>query len=89
VTKNVSQIKNVIIYGQVMSDNSINVVMGGSSILQIINFFSLTLKQKGIFTQTLPVKISFVIVNKVTGKLPHTFMLERLIIPFDRGREYC
>ena len=59
--------------------------MGEPHILQIINFSSLTVKQKGVFTRTLLVKISLVIVNKVTGKLPHTFMLVRLIIPFDRG----
>jgi len=46
-------------------------------------------KQKGVFTQTLPVKISLVVVNKVTCKLPHTFMLVHLIISFDRGHEYC
>ena len=57
--------------------------------LQSINFFSLTAKPKGTFTQILPVKISLVIINKVIGKLSHTFMLVRLIIPFDRGREYC
>ena len=63
--------------------------MGEPHILQIINFSSLTVKQKGVFTWTLPVKISFVIVNKITGKLPHTFMLVCLIIHFDIGREYC
>ena len=63
--------------------------MGEPHSLQSINFFSLTVKQEGIFTRSLPVKISLVIINKVIGKLPHTFMLVHLIIPFDRGREYC
>jgi len=40
-------------------------------------------------TQTLCVRISPVLIVKITGKLPHTFKMILLIIPFDRGREYC
>ena len=89
MTKNVGQIMDVTIYDQSASENLKDAVMGESHTLQIINFFSLTVKQKGIFAQTLRVKISLVIINKVIGKLPHTFMRVRLIISFDRGREYC
>ena len=88
VTKDVAQIRDVIIYGRSASENLRDVVMGEPHTLQIINFSSLTVKQKGVFTRTLPVK-SLVIINKVTGKLPHKFMLVHLIIPFDRGRESC
>ena len=44
VTKNVGQVKNVIIYGRVISDNSIT-IMRESSIIQIINFSSLMVKR--------------------------------------------
>ena len=89
VTKDDDHIRDISIYGRSTFKNLRDVVMGEPHSLQSINFFSLTVKPKGIFTQTLPVKISLVIINKVIGKLPHTFMLVRLIIPFDRGREYC
>ena len=89
MTKDVGQGKDVTIYGRSISKDLRNVVIRDPHILQIINFSSLTVKQKGVFTQTLPVKISLISVNKVTGKLPHTFILVRLIIPFDRGCEYC
>jgi len=89
VTKDVDQIRDITIYGRSASEDSKDAVMGEPHTVQIINFSSLTVKQKSIFTQTLPVKISLIIINKVIGKLPHTFMLIRLIIPFDRGREYC
>ena len=89
VTKDVGQIRDISIYGRSAFENLRDIVMGEPHTLQIINFSSLTVKQKGVFTRTLPIKISLVIINKVIGKLPHTFMLVRLIIPFDRGREYC
>jgi len=44
MTKDVGQIKNVTIYDQAMSVNSMNDVMGESNIIQIINFFSFTVK---------------------------------------------
>jgi len=88
VTKDVGQIRDISIYGRSAVKDLRDVVMGEPHNLQSINFFSLTIKQQGIFTRTLPVKISLVIINKVIGKLSHTFMLVRLIIPFDRGREY-
>jgi len=88
VTKDVGQIRDITIYGRSASEVLRDTVMGEPHTLQMINFSSLTVKQKGIFTQTLPVKISLIIINKVIGKLPHIFMLVRLIIPFDRGREY-
>ena len=89
VTNNVGQGKKVTIYGRSVSENLRNVVMREPHILHIVNFFSLTVKQKGVITRTLHVKISLIIVNKITGKLPHTFILVHLIIPFDRDREYC
>ena len=72
-----------------MSDNFMNVVMGESSNVQIINFFSLTVKQKIAFYSILPVKISMVIITNVTGNLSWIFPKIPLIIPFDRGHEYC
>ena len=51
--KDVGQIKNVTIYGRAMSDNSINAIMRGSSITQIINFSSLTVKQRVAFQHIL------------------------------------
>jgi len=89
VTKDVNQIRDVTIYGRSASEDLTDAVMEEPHTLQIISFSSLTIKQKGIFTRTLPVKISFVIIYKVIGKLSHTYMLVRLIIPLDRDREYC
>ena len=67
VTKDVGQIRDIFIYGRFAVKDLRDAVMGESHTLQIINFFSLTVKQKGIFTRTLPVKISLVIINKVIG----------------------
>jgi len=41
------------------------------------------------FLQTLPIRIPLVIIIKVTGKLLCIFRMIHLIIPFDRGCEYC
>jgi len=62
-------------------------VMGEYNVIQIIDFSSLTVKPRYDFRQTLPVKISHVIFNKVTCKLSHTIMLLHLVISFDRGHE--
>ena len=83
MTKVVGQIKNVTIYGRATPDNSMNVVMEESSITQIINFFSLTVKQRVAFHDILPVRIPLV---NITGKLQRSSRLIPLIIPFDRGR---
>ena len=88
VARDVGQVKNVTIYGLSISENLKNIVMGEPSILQFINFSFITVKQMRVFPQTLPVRISLVIIIKVTGTLVHTFRIH-LIIHFDRGREYC
>ena len=88
MTRNVDQIKGATIYSRSVSEDFRDAIIREPHILQFINFSSLTVKQKGIFTRTLSIKITLVIVNKVTDKLLHTFMLIRLIISFDRGREY-
>jgi len=51
-------IEGVTIYGRSVSENLRDVVMGEPHILHIVNFSSLKVKQKGVFTQTLPLKIS-------------------------------
>jgi len=61
--------------------------MGESNILQIINLSSITIKQKGAFSQTFPARISLIIIIKVTYKLPRTFRVIHLIISFDRDRD--
>jgi len=66
-------IKGVTIYDRSISEDLKGAVMGEPHTLQIINFSSLMVKQKGIFTRTLPVKISLVIINKVIGKLLHIY----------------
>jgi len=49
VTEGLCQIKDVTIYGQFMFESAKNVVMGESNTLQLINFFSITVKQRGAF----------------------------------------
>ena len=66
-------IEGITIYGRSVSKDLRDAVMGEPHILHIVNFYSLKVKQKGVFIQTLPVKISLVIVNKVASKLSHTF----------------
>jgi len=73
------------IYGRSISENLKDAVMGESNILQIIDLSSITVKQKGAFSQTLHVRISLVIIIKVTCKLPHIFRVIHLIIPYNRG----
>ena len=82
----VGHIKDVTIYGRVVSDNSMNVIMGESSIIQINNFSSLTVQQRVAFRQILLVRIPLVLIVNITGKLPHSSKLVSLLIPFDRGR---
>ena len=67
------QTKGVTIYSPSVFEDLRDTVMGEPHILHIVNFYSLKVKQKGVFIQTLPVKISLVIVNKVASKLSHTF----------------
>ena len=89
VTKDVGQTRDSIIYGRPVSDNSMNSDMEESHTLQFINFSSITVRQRGTFSQPLPVKRSLDIITNVTGKLSCTFTMVRLIIPFDRDHEYC
>jgi len=86
VINDVGHIKDVTIYGRVVSDNSMNVIMGESSIIQINNFSSLTVQQRVAFRQILLVRIPLVLIVNITGKLPHSSKLVSLLIPFDRGR---
>ena len=58
MTKDVGQIRDITIYGRSASEDLRDAVMREPHSLQSINFSSLTVKQKGIFTQTLSVKIS-------------------------------
>jgi len=69
VTKDVGQIKNVTIYGRAISDNSMNVAMGESSIIQIINFSSFTVKYRLATHHILPVRVPLVLIVNITCKL--------------------
>ena len=86
MTKDVGQIKDVTMYGRAMSDNSMNVVMEESNIFQIINFFSLIIKQRVAFHHILLVRISSILIVNITCNLSRSSRLIPLIIPFDRGR---
>ena len=88
VTKDMSQIKNVIIYGRLISKHSMNSVMGESSIIHIINFPSLPVKQRSVITQTFLARRSLHITITKTSQLPCAFRLVHLIISFDRGHIY-
>ena len=54
--------------------------MGESDNVQLIIFSSIAVTQKGIVTQTLPFKISSVLIVKITSKLQYTFRMIPLII---------
>jgi len=88
VTNNVGQ-RDAIIYGQPMFDSSMNIDMEEFHTLQFINFSFITVRQRGTFPQPLRVRRFLDIITKVIGKLPCTFIMVRIIIPFDRGCEYC
>ena len=81
---NVGQVKDVTIYDRAMSDNFMNAVMRKSSIIQIINYFSLTVKQRVAFHHILPIRIPLILIVNITGKLSHSFRLVPLRIPFDK-----
>ena len=81
----VGHIKDVTIYGRVVSDNSMNVVMREFNIIQIINFFSLTTQQRIAFHHILPVRIPLVLIVNITGKLPSSSKPVPVIIPFNKG----
>jgi len=49
------QTKGVTIYSPSVSEDLRDTVMGEPHILHIVNFYSLKVKQKGVFIQTLPV----------------------------------
>jgi len=83
VTRNVNQVRNVIIYSRSIPKNLKDIV-----IRELINLFSIAVAHKDVVTQTLSVRISSVRIVKMTGKLLHTFRMILLIIPFDRGHEY-
>jgi len=82
VTRNVDEVKDVIFYDRPILENMKNIVMRESDSLQLISLFSIAVTQRGVVTQALPIRISPLLIVKITGKLPH-------IIPFDRDREYC
>ena len=82
VTRNVNQVRNVIIYSRSIPKNLKDIV-----IREFINLFSIAVAQKDV-TQTLSIRISSIRIVKMTGKLLHTFRMILLIIPFDRGHEY-
>jgi len=88
MTKDVSQIRDATIYDRPMSESSTNTDMEEFHTLQFINFSSITVRQRSIFPQPLPIRISLDIIINVTCKLPRIFMMIPLIIPFDRGGEY-
>ena len=88
MTKDEGQIKNFTIYGQSISKGLKGTAMEETNVIHIINFLAITIKPICAFLQNLPVRISLDVV-KITGKLPHTVRMIRLIIPFDRGRVYC
>ena len=87
VTKDVGQIKDFTIYGQSISKDLKGIIMEETNVLHIINFSAIRVKPRCAFLQTLPVRISLDVI-KITGKLPYTVRMIRLIIPFDRGRVY-
>ena len=88
MTKNVGQIKDVIIYDRSISKIFEVAIMGESNTLQLINFSPLRLN-KAAFHQNFHVRISLVIVMNVTCKLPRIFTMIPIIIFVDRGRKYC
>ena len=88
VTKDVGQIRDATIYGRPMSDNSMNANIEESHTLQFINFSTITVRQRGTFSQPLPIR-SLDIITNVIGKLSCSFTIMHLIIPFDRGCDYC
>jgi len=69
VTKNVNRVKDIIIYGRSISENLKDIIMGESDNLQLISLFSIVVTQRGV-TQTLPIRISPVLIVKIPGKLP-------------------
>jgi len=80
----VDQIKNVIIYGRSIPEN-----LKDTDSLYLIILFSIVVTQKGVVTQTLPPRISLILIVKIICKMSHTFRMILLIILFDRGHEYC
>ena len=73
MTKNVDQVKNVIIYYRSIPENLKDVVMGESDGLPLINLFSIAVTQNDVITNTLHVRISLVLIVKIIDKLSHTF----------------
>ena len=84
VIRNMDQVNDIIIYGRSIPKNLKDAVMR-----ELIDLFSITVTQKGVVIHALPVRISPVLIVKITDKLPYTFMMIPLIISFDRGCEYC
>jgi len=85
VTRDVGHVKDITIYDRAVPDNSMNAVMGESSIIQINNFSSLTAQQRVTFHYILPVRIPFILIVNITGKLSRSSRLVPLTTPFDRG----
>jgi len=72
MARDVGQVNDVTIYGRSISRNIKDVVLGEFNILHLINFSSITIKQMGALPQTLLIRISLVIISKVTSNLPRT-----------------
>ena len=87
MTKDVGQVKDVVIYDQYISKFFEDAIMIEHDALHIINFTFITVIFKGASTLPLSVCITFIFTVK-TGKLSHTFRIIPLIIPFDRGCVY-
>ena len=85
MTKDVGQIKHVIIYDRSIYKILKDAIVREYGTLQIINLSSITVKLKGASPLSLLVCISFIFIAK-TAKLSHTFGIIPQIIPFDRGR---
>ena len=86
MTKNVGQIKDVIIYDRSISKIFEVAIMGEHDALQIINFSFITVKFKCASPRPLLVCITVFTIN--TRKISHTFRIISLIILFDRGHVY-
>jgi len=86
MTKNVGQIKDVIIYDRSISKFFEDAIIREHDALQIINFSFITVKFK--CASSLPLLVCITVFTVKTGKISHTFRIISLIIPFDRGRVY-
>jgi len=84
VAMDVSQVKNVTIYGRSISENLKDVVMKDLTFYRLSICLPLQLNKRE-HSLRLYLLGSLVIIVKITCKLPRTFRVIHLIIPFDRG----